>query len=184
MNITQKHIRDTTVQYAQAHPEERPALARLLELLDQDAPVTSRKEFRGHVTAGAVLVDRTGNVLFIHHNATGRWLTPGGHLEAEDENLMGAALRELVEETGIRAGIAPVGTTPIHIDVHPIDANEAKAEPGHQHFDFRYLFRTEDSAVPVGDLELQAEEVSGCAWRSVDALSDERLRGRVSAMLG
>ena len=181
MTITQDHIRDTALEYGDAHPEEKPVLAPLLELLDQNAPITSRKEFRGHVTAGAVLVNEAGNVLFVLHKAIGKWLTPGGHLEAEDANLMGAAFRELVEETGIHASVTPVLPTPVHIDVHPIDANEDKGEPEHQHFDFRYLFRT--AGALADDLDLQAEEVSGYAWRSVDTLSDERLRNRVATAL-
>ncbi|MGW2267975.1 MULTISPECIES: NUDIX domain-containing protein [Streptomyces] len=42
------------------------------------------------------------------HNALRQYLTPGGHLEPEGTRLMGAALRELTEETGIRASIVPL----------------------------------------------------------------------------
>ncbi|AWZ07314.1 MULTISPECIES: NUDIX hydrolase [unclassified Streptomyces] len=179
MPITADHIRTTLAEYADAHPEDKHALAPLAELLDQDADVTSRKEFRGHVTAGAVLVNDRGEALFIHHNALDKWLTPGGHLEPEDVNLLGAALRELVEETGVTLSLAPVQATPVHIDVHPIPANDAKGEGAHWHADFRYVFRaTGDQAVT-----LQEEEVSGYAWRSVDTIADETLRARVVAAL-
>jgi 8-oxo-dGTP pyrophosphatase MutT (NUDIX family) len=79
----------------------------------------------------------------VEHKALGKWLFPGGHLEDEDETLMRAALRELAEETGIDpALVTPVSPVPLHIDVHPIPANPAKDEPDHQHFDFRFLFRS------------------------------------------
>ncbi|MFI5864247.1 NUDIX hydrolase [Streptomyces sp. NPDC051546] len=179
MPITADHIRMTLAEYTDAHPEDKHALAPLAELLDQGAEVTSRKEFRGHVTAGAVLVNDQGEALFIHHNALDKWLTPGGHLEPEDANLLGAALRELVEETGLALSLAPVQPTPVHIDVHPIPANDGKGEEAHWHADFRYVFRTTgDQAVT-----LQEEEVSGYAWRSVDTIADETLRARVSAAL-
>ncbi|MFD6042032.1 NUDIX domain-containing protein [Streptomyces koyangensis] len=42
------------------------------------------------------------------HNALRQYLTPGGHLEPEDTHLVGAALREFTEETGIRASIVPL----------------------------------------------------------------------------
>ncbi|WAL74767.1 NUDIX hydrolase [Kitasatospora sp. YST-16] len=176
MPITAQHVSETVTAYLDAHPEEKPELSAVLALVDEGAEVTSRKEFRGHATAGAVLVDRNGKALFIHHVALGKWLTPGGHLEPEDDTLSGAALRELTEETGISPeGITLVDSSPVHIDVHPIPANDAKGEPAHQHIDFRFLFRTaEDTA-----LSLQEEEVSGYAWRDADTIADGRLRTRV-----
>ncbi|WP_327413293.1 NUDIX hydrolase [Streptomyces sp. NBC_01233] len=179
MPITADHIRTTLAEYTDAHPEDKHALAPLTELLDEGADVTSRKEFRGHVTAGAVLVNDRGEALFIHHNALDKWLTPGGHLEPEDTHLLVAALRELVEETGVALSLAPVQTTPVHIDVHPIPANDSKGEGAHWHADFRYVFRV------TGDqpVTLQEEEVSGYAWRSVDTIADETLRARVTASL-
>ncbi|WP_329099084.1 NUDIX hydrolase [Streptomyces sp. NBC_01439] len=179
MPITTDHIRTTLAEYTDAHPEEKSALAVVHELIDQGADVTSRKEFRGHATAGAVVINSAGQALFIRHVALGKWLTPGGHLEPEDADLLGAALRELIEETGITLSVSPVHAVPVHIDVHSIPANESKGEPAHQHFDFRYLFRLEgDQAVT-----LQEEEVSGYAWRSVETITDETLRARVLASL-
>lgn len=106
--------------------------------------IVGRGEFRGHVTAGALLLRPDGRVLLVEHKALGKWLFPGGHLEDEDETLMRAALRELAEETGIAPGlVTPVSPVPLHIDIHPIPANPAKSEPDHQHFDFRFLFRTD-----------------------------------------
>lgn len=48
----------------------------------------------------------------------------------------------------------------------------------HQHFDFRFLFRT---TADIG--ELQTEEVSDAAWREIDTLHDEMLRHRVAQAL-
>ncbi len=177
MAITADHIRDTLSAYLDQHPEEGKHLTLPLALLDEGADVTSRKEYQGHATAGAVLTDPAGRVLFIRHLALDKWLLPGGHLEPEDAALIGAALRELTEETGIRPqDVVPLHDAPIHIDVHPIPANEAKGEAAHQHIDFRFVFGT---ASGVG--ALQTEEVTAAAWRGVETISDARLRGRVAA---
>ncbi|WP_348534395.1 hypothetical protein [Kitasatospora sp. GP82] len=72
--------------------------------------------------------------------------------------LISAALSELVEETGIRPEhVVPLRDQPLHIDVHPIPANDAKGEPAHQHIDFRFLFGTSN-----GVTELQAELEWSC----------------------
>ncbi|MCQ4081963.1 NUDIX domain-containing protein [Streptomyces sp. RB6PN25] len=179
MAITADHIRTTLGDYLDEHPEEKDSLAPVVELLDAGADLTSRKEFRGHATAGAILAGPDGRILHIHHLALDKWLLPGGHLEPQDETLLDAARRELTEETGIPTEtVTPISDRPVHIDVHPIPANDAKGEPDHQHVDFRFLFRT------TADVrQLQTEEVTDAAWRDVDTLGDDRLRHRVAQAL-
>ncbi|MDT3399014.1 NUDIX domain-containing protein [Streptomyces sp. B1866] len=179
MPISPDHIRETVDHYLDAHPEDKRRLAPLLDLLDAGADLSSRKEFRGHATAGAVLADPAGRVLYIRHLALGRWLLPGGHLEPDDTRLIDAARRELTEETGIPgAAVFPVSPHPVQIDVHPIPANDSKDEPEHQHIDFRFLFRTR---ADIGDL--QTEEVTAAAWRDADTIADDTLRDRVARAL-
>ncbi|MGW1177025.1 NUDIX hydrolase [Kitasatospora sp. NPDC002543] len=176
--ITADHISTTLAAYLGRFPEDAAGLAVPLGLLADGADLTSRKEFRGHVTAGAVLVNDRREALFVRHRALDRWLTPGGHLEPGDTTLVGAALRELAEETGVRVeGLAADG--PVHIDVHAIPANPAKGEPEHRHIDVRFLFRT-GGTDPVA---LQADEVTGYAWRPVEGIADGTLRARVLAAL-
>ncbi|MFI1799375.1 NUDIX hydrolase [Streptomyces sp. NPDC020379] len=179
MPITADHIRTTVNGFLDEHPDEKPALAPVLALLDDGADLASRKEFRGHATAGAILARPGGSILHIHHLALDKWLLPGGHLEALDGTLLDAALRELTEETGIPAeAVTAVTDRPVHIDVHPIPANDAKGEPDHQHIDFRFLFRT------TADVhQLQAEEVTDAAWRDIETVADECLRSRIAAAL-
>ncbi|MDJ0341757.1 NUDIX domain-containing protein [Streptomyces sp. H10-C2] len=179
MPISTDHIRTTLAAYLDEHPEEKPDLAPALGLLDAGADLVSRSEFRGHATAGAILAGPDGRILHIHHLVTGKWLLPGGHLESSDTTLLDAALRELAEETGIPADtVTPSSDSPLHIDIHPIPANDAKGEPEHRHIDFRFLFRTESEVGP-----LQTEEVADAAWREIDSISGNRLRQRIAQAL-
>ncbi|MFI8852158.1 NUDIX domain-containing protein [Streptomyces sp. 891-h] len=179
MPITTEHIRETVDDYLAAYPAEKGQLAPVLSLLDAGADLTSRKEFRGHATAGAVLVDPAYRVLHLRHLALDRWLLPGGHVEGGDARLVDTAQRELTEETGIPASaVVLAAPDPLHVDVHRIPANDGKGEPEHQHFDFRFLFRT---SAEVG--ELQSEEVTAAAWRDVATITDETLRNRVTRAL-
>lgn len=179
MPITAQHVRDTLNAYLDQHPEDKDSLTALVAALGDSAEtITTRKEFRGHVTAGALLLRPDGRVLLVEHKALSKWLFPGGHLEETDETLMGAALRELAEETGISPElVTPDSPVPLDIDVHPIPANPAKDEPDHQHFDFRFLFRT---TADVGSL--QAEEVLDYSWQFADTITAEPLRSRLLAL--
>lgn len=177
--ITADHIRTVIGDYLDACPEEKQSLAPALELLDDGADLTTRDEFRGHATAGAILADPDGRILHIRHLALDRWLLPGGHLEDSDATLLDAALRELAEETGIpAAAVTPAGDRPLHIDIHPIPANPAKGEPEHRHIDFRFLFHTTSAIGP-----LQTEEITAAAWRRADSIGDPILRQRVTQAL-
>lgn len=179
MAITPNHIRTALADYLDEHPEAKTELGVVLGLLDDGDDLTSRETLPGHVTAGAILIGPDSRILQILHNATGKWLLPGGHLEPADNTLLQAASRELAEETGILPHVVtPYSQTPLHVDVHPIDASPAKEEPAHQHFDFRFLFRT---SADIGDL--QTEEVSDAAWHGLDTISDDVLRERIAQVL-
>lgn len=108
--------------YLAGYPHEGIRIQRLLDSIGAGSNLTTRTNFEGHVTCGAVLLDTTGRVIHIHHNALDRWLLPGGHLEEGDLTLQSAELRELNEETGIsvsavatveRFGARPIDSTSI-----------------------------------------------------------------------
>ncbi|MGW2061104.1 NUDIX hydrolase [Streptomyces sp. NPDC001937] len=158
-------IRNLTEKYLERHPAEREQLKPLLAALEADAEPTSRAALPGHVTCSAVVIDRARRVLHIVHKASGKLLPPGGHVE-DDRTLVAAALREVCEEAGIRPRdlclIPQFLGAPIDVDVHDIDANPAKGELAHRHFDFRFAFYTTAEQTPP--LVLQDEEVSGAQW--------------------
>src|SRR4051794_24939531 len=145
MPVSRSHIGETVQRYLRRFPEEGERLEPLVRVVSGDAEITSRTQFAGHVTCGVVIVDADWRVLHIRHNALGRWLLPGGHLELEDSSLAGAALREAYEETGLTsADLRPLTEfeeIPLDIDIHAIPDSPARREPAHQHFDFRFAFR-------------------------------------------
>src|SRR5689334_452733 len=78
MSVPIDEIAATTEDYLSRFPEERESLAPLLRFIEAATELPSRKEFRGHVTCGAILIDPSWRVLHVEHRALQCWLLPGG----------------------------------------------------------------------------------------------------------
>jgi len=154
--------------YVASHPEESGGLQLICSQIADDECIADRNNFRGHVTAGAILYDEGSDaILMLFNKGLGEWLFPGGHAEGAETPLE-TARRELLEETGL----APSRwqSIPIDINSHLIPARPAKGEPVHFHHDFRYVAFTDRSQEVV----LQEEEVSDLKWTSRQTLMGER----------
>lgn len=145
------------------------ARERLLGELDRLPRPFDEHADRTHVTASAIVTGVRGTVLH-RHKRLGRWLQPGGHLDA-GEPPWEAAVRETVEETGLRA--AHPGGSPrlVHVDVHP-------APRGHTHLDLRYLLHAEGDPDPAPG---ESPAVAWFGWAEAIALADEALVGALRA---
>ncbi|RPE29184.1 NUDIX hydrolase [Kitasatospora cineracea] len=181
MPATPAEIAATTRAYLERHPGERARLQPLLDLLATASDPTGRTTLPAHVTCSGVVLDRDLRVLHVHHRATGLVLCPGGHGEAGDLSLLGTAVREVAEETGIPVGalrLAPqLLDAPVDIDVNDIDPNPAKGEGAHRHYDFRYVLHLADGEPPP--TALQQDEVTGAEWRPLAEVSSPELRAKL-----
>ena len=152
-------LRATLAAYAPADAAEAGHRARMLALLDAAGRnAFARSHFSpGHFTASAfVLSPDGGSLLLIHHSKLGRWLQPGGHIDAGDATAADAAARELHEEAGVADAALDDGGL-FDVDVHPIPANPKKGEPPHEHFDLRYLFRANGDAIAAASDAMDAK---------------------------
>ena len=145
--------------YGRRHPDEAATVAEFAELAQSEGVDPYRRErLEGHFTASAWLVSADGRrALLTHHRKLDRWLQPGGHADGE-RDLARAALREAGEESGLPA--LEVDPEPFDLDRHWIP--ERGAEPGHWHYDVRFVVRatgSEDFVV--------GEESHDLDWRPV-----------------
>ncbi|MCL2609412.1 MAG: NUDIX domain-containing protein [Treponema sp.] len=121
-----------------------------------------------HFTATGIVFGPENKILMIRHNKLGVWLPPGGHVEP-DELPTDAALREILEETGIAAEIIDTGRKldlrdnhcrelemPFTILLEDIEGNGL-----HNHIDLVFLCRALNF-----ELKPRKEEVGGIGWFS------------------
>lgn len=144
-----------------AHEENM--LYRIRAFVDTYENCFERALLVGHITGSAWIVnpERT-HTLLVHHARLDKWLQPGGHCD-DDPSVLHVALREVEEETGLRA-------TPVHENIFDVDAHDIparKSEPAHIHYDIRYLFEAPRESKTVVSPEsrdvrwVRLEKVSG-----------------------
>lgn len=119
-----------------------------------------------HFTATGVVFNSERKILMILHNKLHVWLPPGGHID-ENELPDDAVLREIFEETGIKASIISTRNDlfisnehcrelelPFVILLEDIEGNGA-----HNHIDMVYLCKAiNEELVP------QETEINGIGW--------------------
>lgn len=151
--------------------------ARTMQLLrDTPDPFSRTSVDPGHMTASAVILspDKAQTVLVYHHRLA-RWLQPGGHVEPGDRDLIHAARREVLEETGIRlAGVKQVPL--VGIDVHAIPATNG--EPRHLHHDLTFCFALETDEL------LEPDDSHQATWCLLDELSNYRVDSSLRKSIG
>lgn len=115
----------------------------------------------GHITASAVVVDHSGEwTLLTLHPRVGAWLQLGGHCEPTDRTLVGAALREAEEESGIPGLV--IEAEPLHVDVHPVTCSLGRPT---RHLDVRFLVRA-----PEGAAAVRSDESDDLRWWRLDGV--------------
>ena len=150
-----RHLNELLARYAAAWPAEAAAAQRFRAFAAEHSDCLLRSCLPGHITASAwIVAEDGGTALLTHHRKLGRWLQLGGHVDGEPRVEL-AALREAQEESGMTRfefeRWCGAEIVPLDLDVHPIPARGT--EPGHAHWDVRFLLR----ALPGQDLVRSAE---------------------------
>ena len=144
-------------------PDQRSLAFALLSYLHARPDATRRACRPGHLTASALVLDATAeHVLLTLHPRVGAWVSLGGHIEPEDETLVGAATREALEESGIEGLV--VDPVPLVIGVHPVTCSLGIPT---RHLDVEYL-----AVAPAGAQPVRSDESLDLRWFPVGELPD------------
>lgn len=134
-------------------------------------PPVAPGEILRHFTV-AVFVVHGHRVLLHFHRKLGKWLPPGGHVE-DNELPDDAAVREVLEETGIRARL--VGSRGLCIEdprqlVVPVGVQVERIYPGHEHVDLVYFARPEPDDVSAAEIDPRLAESDRVGWYAAEEL--------------
>jgi len=146
---------------ADAHEAEMTAA--IIGFVEKHTGCFLRTCLTGHLTGSAWIVDSSRRkTLLTHHRKLDKWLQPGGHADGETD-LLGVALREAREETGLTR-LRPVSTQAFDVDRHEIPARDDT--PAHWHLDLRFMIEA-DPAEPL----VISDESHDLAWVEVDRVA-------------
>ena len=183
------NIEEVLKKYIEIFPKEEEELYELSLLIksnkDNYNNLFNRKNFDGHITASGYIYSKNQKkILLLEHKALKKYLQPGGHVELFDNDIIDAAKREILEETGIKEleliNISINTNVPFDINTHIIPKNEKKNEDEHYHHDFRYLFIVDKTE----DIEIDLQESNSYKWVDIQEIkNNENFIGVVDKIL-
>ncbi len=135
----------------------------VLAFLDAREDACRRECVPGHITASALVLDDTGGrVLLTLHPRLGRWVQLGGHCEDSDADILGAALREATEESGVDGLL--ISPDLAAINVHALTCSLGVPT---RHLDLQFV-----AHAPAGAQIVCSDESVDLKWWPVDRLPD------------
>ena len=155
-------------------PHEAAMTAETIRFVEEHVDCLLRSCVHGHLTGSAWIVspDRT-RTLLTHHLKLDKWLQLGGHADG-DADLRAVALREAREESGL-ADVRAVAPEIFDVDRHWIPPR--KSDPGHFHYDLRFLIEA-DPAAPLA-ISHESKDLAWVGITGVTALNPEESMARM-----
>jgi 8-oxo-dGTP pyrophosphatase MutT (NUDIX family) len=153
---------------------EAAMTADTIRFVEEHADCLLRSCAPGHLTGSAWVVspDRR-RTLLTHHLKLNKWLQLGGHADG-DGDLLAVAWREAREESGLERmrAIAP--------EIYDLDRHwipPRKNDPGHYHYDLRFMFEA-DPGEPLA-ISSESKDLAWVDLAGVAVLNPEESMARM-----
>jgi 8-oxo-dGTP pyrophosphatase MutT (NUDIX family) len=156
-------------------PHEAAMTAETIRFVEERDDCLLRSCEPGHLTGSAWIVDPgRSRTLLTHHLKLDKWLQLGGHADG-DSDLLEVAFREAREESGLLR-LRPVSREIFDVDRHWIPPR--KADPGHYHYDLRFVIE----ANPLEPLSM-SNESKDLAWVDLERVGDLNAEESIARMV-
>lgn len=165
------NIKDSIERFVPYNEQEEVDKKYYLEFINKFEDVLTRDNLFGHFSSSALVLNKERTkILSVYHLILDGWIYPGGHADGETD-LLAVAIREVEEETGLKA-------KPLTNDIFAIQSAPTKGHvkrgkyvPAHVHFDVLYLLEADDSL----ELAFREDESKDVKWINIADVNNENI---------
>lgn len=174
------NLKEQIEKYVPYNEQEEKDKEIMLKYIDTFDDVLTRNNEFVHFIASAWTVNKEKTkVLMIYHNIYKSWSWTGGHADGESD-LLGTAIRELKEETGVEnVKILDNDIFSLEIINSSGHVKKRKYVSSHIHLNLTYLLEVDENET----LKVKADENSGVKWINIEDVekiaSQEWLRDNI-----
>lgn len=168
------NLKEQIENYKPYNEQEEKDKETMLKYINTFDDVLTRANEFGHFTASAWVVNKERTkVLMIYHNIVQSWAWTGGHADGES-NLLGTAIRELKEETGVE-NVKVLSEDIFSLEIACVNGHvkRGKYVSSHVHLNLTYLLEVDENE----PLRIKEDENSGVKWvniEDVEKVSNEK----------
>lgn len=159
------NLKEEIQKYKPYNAQEEKDKEIMLKYIETFEDVLTRNNEFGHFTASSWVVNKEKTkVLMIYHNLYKSWAWTGGHADGEID-LLGTAIRELKEETGVN-NVKVLNDDIFSLEIICVNGHikRGKYVSSHVHLNLTYFLEVDEEET----LKIKEDENSGVKWINIE----------------